>query len=78
MYSSGLGVRQDYQKSLEWYQKAANQNYAKAQFNLGVMYQAGQGVRQDNHKAKSYYGQSCDNGFQAGCDAYRNLNIRGF
>ncbi len=32
-----------YQEALQWYRKAADQGYAPAQFNLGVMYLAGQG-----------------------------------
>ena len=30
-----------------WYTKAAEQGYARAQFNLGLMYANGQGVTQD-------------------------------
>lgn len=78
MYSEGQGVRQDYQKAFEWYTKAANQGFAIAQYNLGWMYYNGQGVRQDYRKAKERFGLSCDNGHQLGCDAYKNLNQRGF
>ena len=34
MYDIGAGVRQDYFKAVEWYQKAAEQGHAEAQFNL--------------------------------------------
>ena len=78
MYNQGQGVRQDYQKAKEWYQKAANQGNATAQYNIGVMYAQGQGVRQDYRKAKDRFGLSCDNGDQLGCDAYKKLNQRGF
>lgn len=69
MYYQGEGVRQDYQKALEWYTKAANQGFSGAQYNLGVMYSQGKGVPQDYQKALEWYGKACDNGLQEGCDA---------
>jgi TPR repeat protein len=74
MYDKGLGVRQDYKKAVEWHQKAADQNDASAQFDLGVMYKYGKGVRQSNRQAKEWFGKACDNGSQNGCNAYRKLN----
>ena len=32
---------------MKWYRKAAEQNYAEAQYNLGVCYYNGQGVAKD-------------------------------
>ena len=34
----GQGVQKDYKEAVKWYRKAAEQGYAKAQFNLGFMY----------------------------------------
>ena len=65
---------QNYQESVKWYQKAAKQGHAKAQFNLGVMYANGKGVKQDYAKAKEYFGLACDNKYQDGCDMYKMLN----
>ncbi|OAV33951.1 tetratricopeptide repeat protein [Moraxella catarrhalis] len=78
MYVEGLGVRQDYQKAVEWYTKAAGQGYAGAQFNLGLMYYKGLGVRQNKSTAKHYFGQACDHGLQLGCDNYRLLHQQGY
>ena len=39
MYKHGKGVPPDPQKAIEWYTKAAEQGYASAQNNLGVMYE---------------------------------------
>lgn len=36
-YEKGDGVSQDYQKASDWYLKAAEQGYAEAQYNLGVL-----------------------------------------
>lgn len=47
MYAQGRGIGQNYQKALEWYQKAANQEDALAQNMLGMIYKNGEGVPQD-------------------------------
>ena len=39
----GDGVPQDFEEALKWYQLAADQGVARAQFNLGVMYSNGEG-----------------------------------
>lgn len=61
-YAFGNGVEQDYQKALEWYMKAADQNDSEAQYNIGVCYFAGNGVEADWYKAVEWYKKSADNG----------------
>src|SRR5215471_5099468 len=39
IYEKGLGVQPDYARAIEWYQKAAEQGYARAQINLGYLYE---------------------------------------
>ncbi|EEG32494.1 Sel1 repeat protein [Neisseria flavescens NRL30031/H210] len=58
---------------MQWYRKAAEQEYADAQNNLGVMYEQGQGVLQDLALAQEWYGKACQNGDQDGCDNYQRL-----
>ena len=36
---NGQGVAKDQVEAVKWYRKAAEQNYAKAQYNLGVCYE---------------------------------------
>lgn len=60
------------------YTKAANQEYIDAQHLLGIIYKEGDGAPQDYKKAKEWYGKACDNGRQDSCDAYKDLNQRGF
>ncbi len=60
----------DFKKTLQ----AAEQGFAAAQYNLGVMYDNGQGVRQNYKIAKEWFGKACDNGLQQSCDAYRTLD----
>ncbi len=62
----------------EWLERAAVQDDAAAQFNLGVMYAQGKGVRRDKRTAKRWFGKACDNGNQEGCNRYRWLNESGF
>jgi len=40
-YERGKGVEQDYSKAIQFYQKAADMDYANAQYNLGVLYDTG-------------------------------------
>ncbi len=49
---------EDYVKSVYWYTKAAEQGYAKAQYNLGVCYENGRGVAKDIQKAIYWYSKS--------------------
>ena len=78
MYYSGQGVRQDYTEAFRWFRKAADQGYAEAQYNLGLMYANGHGVHQDFNLSKEWFGKACDGGFQVGCDLYRYLNQKGY
>ena len=77
-YANGQGVRQDLVQAVQWYRKAAEQGFAQAQYNFGVMYAKGEGVRQNYKIAKEWFGKACDNGLQQGCDAYRKLDQKGY
>ena len=44
MYSRGEGVPEDDAEAVRWYRLAAEQGFAAAQSNLGVMYDNGNGV----------------------------------
>ena len=78
MYYHGKGLKQDYFKAKELFEKAVTQSHVSAQFNLGVMYLNGKGVKQDKIVAKSWYGKACDNLDQQSCDAYKLLNEQGY
>ncbi len=45
MYEHGEGVPQDYAEALQWYRKAADQGYARAQSAIGVISRGGGGVQ---------------------------------
>ncbi len=47
---------------MKWCRKAAEQGYAKAQYNLGGMYDKGQGVPQDDAEAVKWYRKAAEQG----------------
>jgi TPR repeat protein len=46
-----------------WYQKAANQGQAEAQYNLGIAYTFGKGVLKDYKQAVYWYQKAADQGY---------------
>jgi len=62
MYDQGVGVEQDYTEASQWYRKAAEQGYAKAQSKLANMHRTGQGVPQDIFEALDWYHRAADQG----------------
>ena len=65
-------MRQDYAEAAKLYRLAADQNNAKAQFNLGLMYTLGHGIPKDYAKAMKLYRLAADQGLT---DAQYNLGI---
>lgn len=49
-----------------WYKKAADQNYADAEYNLGSIYEEGKGVDLDEDLALSWYRRGAENGSGSG------------
>ena len=43
MYHKGEDVAQDYEQTVQWFSKAAENGYAQAQTALGAMYAEGKG-----------------------------------
>jgi hypothetical protein len=66
MYQNGQGVTQDDKTAVKWYTLAAEQGFADAQFNLGVMYVQGTGVPQDNVYAYMWGSIADSNGDENG------------
>ncbi|KAF9147465.1 hypothetical protein BG015_010901 [Linnemannia schmuckeri] len=72
MYKEGQGVYRDYQSAMDWYLRAADQSFARAQPNIGVLYHNGQGVPQDFAKAMEWFLKAADQGF---ADAQFNVGL---
>ena len=57
---------------MKWYRKAAEQNYAAAQYNLGLCYEHGEGVAADQVEAAKWYRKAAE---QNDVDAQYNLGM---
>jgi uncharacterized protein len=69
IYQNVLGVRgvmPDFAEAAKWYRKAADQGFAEAQNNLGVLYASGQGVPQDYVEAVRLFGLAAGQGSAKG------------
>ena len=53
----------DFKKAFQYYEKAANQDYADAQTALGFLYYCGDGVTQDYIKAKEWFEKAANQGY---------------
>ena len=64
MYANGRGVDKDDAEAVKWFRLAADQGYAAAQCNLGVMYANGQGIiNKDEAEAVKWYRLAADQGY---------------
>lgn len=56
-FNKGLAAYDEgnYMQAVEWYQKAADQNDAGAQYNLGLMYDQGKGVARDYRQSVKWW-----------------------
>ncbi len=66
-------VGQDYEKAAAWYEKAAEQEHASAQYNLGNLYEYGQGVKKDKEQAIILWKKSATQGYSQAQEALDNL-----
>ena len=72
LYWEGRGVKQDFEKSFEWLEKAAWMNHSGAQAKLGFMYADGSVVGRDYDKAFEWCRSSAQ---QGNVDGLYNLGI---
>ena len=77
MYEQGKGTEKNYEKAVEWYRKAADQNESAAQYSLGLMYEQGTGVQRDVDEAKKWYTLAANNGDPDAKQALRQLGRTG-
>ena len=72
-YANGRGVIQNDEKAVEWYQKAAEQEHAIAQYDLSWMYQHGRGVSPNSSEAFKWCRKAAEQGY---ADAQNTLGWR--
>jgi TPR repeat protein len=70
MYANGYGVPQDNAQAAQWYEKAAQQGYARAanallgaEFDQGLTYDLGNGATPDYPEAEKWYRQAAEKGY---------------
>ena len=65
-------MAEDDVEAVKWYRKAAEQNYAPAQYNLGLCYDHGDGVAENQVEAVKWYRKAAE---QNDAEAQYNLGI---
>ena len=71
-YADGVGVRVDYGRALDWFNKAAAQGNAQAMNGLGIMYFHGEGVPRRLDEAATWYRRAAELGLAR---AQNNLGL---
>lgn len=74
LYDEGKGVPEDDKTAVKWYRLAAEQGYARAQHNLGLMYYRGKGVIQNNGFAMMWGIIAGANGYKDGTKLFHSLS----
>ncbi len=73
IYVAGHGpIKQDLKRAVFWFEEAAQNNVANAQYNLGVLYHQGMGVDKNLDRAIGLYQKASDQGHP---EAQYNLGI---
>lgn len=62
MYDEGVGVKQNKEEAVHWYQRAAGLGHADAQNDLAYMYESGEGVEKNPKEAVKWYLASAKQG----------------
>jgi TPR repeat protein len=62
MHYKGQGVKQNYQKAMNCFKLAAEQDNESAQIHLGAMYYRGEGTEQDYAEAMHWYNLAAEKG----------------
>ena len=62
MYFNGDGVETNRLEAAKWYRMSAEQGFAEAQYNLGMMYYNGDGVETNKLEAAKWYRKAADQG----------------
>ena len=61
-YEKGEGVEQSYEQAMEYYQLAAGQGAASAQYSVGSLYYNGHGVEQSYEEALKWFESAAEQG----------------
>lgn len=73
MYYDGRGVKQDYEESVHWLRKSAEQGSVLAQYSLGKMYKYGVGVEKNMDEARRWLQKAADQGDEEAKEQLKQL-----
>ena len=73
----GHPIPVNYEKAMEWYQKASKQGVAEANYNIGDLYFRGLGVPRNLDLAYKYYHKAALQGFAAAQNNIGVFNMNG-
>ncbi|MFM7469764.1 MAG: tetratricopeptide repeat protein [Vampirovibrionales bacterium] len=76
-YTGTEGFEKDLKKAFVWTEKVAEQGYAKAQFNLGIMYKDGEGTEKNLEQAFDWTTKSAEQGHAKAQDNLSIMYING-
>ena len=76
-YANGLGVAQDWEKAMSWFERAANRDIASAQWKLGLGYVRGIGLERNNAKAALCFKRAANQGHIGAQRALGDLYLSG-
>ncbi len=62
MYFEGQGTPKNYQESIKWFTKSAEQGESDAQFSLGLIYYHGKGTTKNNQEAIKWFSEASSQG----------------
>lgn len=61
-FAEGKGVKADFKKAMEWYQRAAQKGFVPAQYRLGTLYERGLSGKPDLQRARVWYKRAAEQG----------------
>lgn len=70
---NGQGVVKDETQASRWFKLSANQNFAVAQYYLGLLYVNGQGVKKNMDEAIKWFKRAAQNGDEDAKDLLRRI-----
>jgi len=62
MHENGHGFQQNFEKAAKYYEEAAKDGFASAQYNLARLYEYGDGVPLNARKAAKWYKRAAKQG----------------
>lgn len=75
--ATGVGGYRHHQEAVYWYKKAAEQGYAKSQYNLGNAYKSGRGIKRNYDKAAYWLSLAVEQNQPNAKSALATLYLRG-